>query len=263
MICSTSCTTCFLKKIFQSEQNSPYQHGGGEHTCFLGKRRDSSDITIKAQESPEEKGREGNARLQRLGYKKHDRSQSENGASSSNFVKSHDRSNSDNANPNKIRYEYSFFFLSVIHHPIYSEGEKKQCSDSIIETGSKRSSTGSSSSDRARANLTNLHKLDTDLDQDEKRLSPDWRAQRNSASSIDSPSPTRKRSVSFQVGGATRKLSVTTVVPKKDAEMLQFEVRDNGCGISKEQIGRLFTPFFQADNSTTRQKGGTGRNFPI
>ena len=43
-----------------------------------------------------------------------------------------------------------------------------------------------------------------------------------------------------------------------DTLLIRFEIRDNGCGISQEQIGRLFTPFFQADNSTTRVKGGTG-----
>jgi two-component system sensor histidine kinase/response regulator len=45
--------------------------------------------------------------------------------------------------------------------------------------------------------------------------------------------------------------------------MLEFEVRDTGCGISKEQIGRLFTPFFQADSSTTRTTGGTGIAFQL
>lgn len=40
--------------------------------------------------------------------------------------------------------------------------------------------------------------------------------------------------------------------------MLQFEVRDNGIGISEPQKLRLFQAFSQADTSTTRKFGGTG-----
>jgi PAS domain S-box-containing protein len=40
--------------------------------------------------------------------------------------------------------------------------------------------------------------------------------------------------------------------------MLQVEVQDTGPGIAAEQQGTLFTPFEQADSSTTRRHGGTG-----
>ena len=45
---------------------------------------------------------------------------------------------------------------------------------------------------------------------------------------------------------------------EKDIEMLQFDVTDTGVGMTHEELERLFTPFSQADTSTTRQFGGSG-----
>lgn len=46
-------------------------------------------------------------------------------------------------------------------------------------------------------------------------------------------------------------------------EQLQIDVIDNGIGISDEQIERIFTPFSQAEGSTTRKYGGSGLGLTI
>jgi PAS domain S-box-containing protein len=45
--------------------------------------------------------------------------------------------------------------------------------------------------------------------------------------------------------------------------LLEFRVTDNGIGMNKETQARLFTPFTQADSTTTRLFGGTGLGLAI
>jgi signal transduction histidine kinase len=45
--------------------------------------------------------------------------------------------------------------------------------------------------------------------------------------------------------------------------LLEFVIQDSGIGMSREQQGRLFERFMQADSSTTRRYGGTGLGLVI
>jgi PAS domain S-box-containing protein len=68
--------------------------------------------------------------------------------------------------------------------------------------------------------------------------------------------------IKFSESGEIR-VSATLDEDLGDTVRLRLAVRDQGIGLSKEEQGRLFQAFAQADGSTTRRYGGTGLGLVI
>ncbi len=79
--------------------------------------------------------------------------------------------------------------------------------------------------------------------------------------------PSRLRQILTNLMGNAVKFTphgeVTLSVKKATPAGVTFEVQDTGIGMSKEALQKLFTPFTQADLTTTRQYGGTGLGLAI
>jgi PAS domain S-box-containing protein len=50
---------------------------------------------------------------------------------------------------------------------------------------------------------------------------------------------------------------------RRDGERAIYEVEDTGLGIPKEQVARIFDPFWQAEHPNTRRVGGTGLGLSV
>ncbi len=82
--------------------------------------------------------------------------------------------------------------------------------------------------------------------------------------------PTRLRQILMNLVGNAIKFTteggvsiVATMVEQKGRSCVRFEVVDTGIGLTKEQAGRLFQQFMQADSTVTRRFGGTGLGLAI
>ncbi|MBS0220158.1 MAG: response regulator [Proteobacteria bacterium] len=79
--------------------------------------------------------------------------------------------------------------------------------------------------------------------------------------------PLRLQQILFNLLGNalkfTEKGSVRLTLERTDEDTLSIRVADTGIGLTPEQREKLFQPFVQADNSTTRRFGGTGLGLSI
>jgi len=80
--------------------------------------------------------------------------------------------------------------------------------------------------------------------------------------------PTRLKQILINLAGNAVKFTnngnvTLRLIYDQNAKKLRFIVEDTGIGLSKEEIEKIFNPFTQGDNSTTRLYGGTGLGLTI
>jgi len=117
----------------------------------------------------------------------------------------------------------------------------------------------------ALSEILNDTKILLDLQANDKGISLLFNVDKN-APEILKTDPLRLRQILINIiGNAIKFTSKGTVdvnirleSPQSNQNCLTFIVNDTGCGISPDQVGKLFTPFSQADATSKRQFGGTG-----
>ncbi|MCL2088607.1 MAG: ATP-binding protein [Oscillospiraceae bacterium] len=68
--------------------------------------------------------------------------------------------------------------------------------------------------------------------------------------------------VKFTNSGTIKMMS-SVISSDNNTATVHFEVKDSGIGMSKDQIDKVFEPFVQADDNTTRKYSGTGLGLAI
>lgn len=104
----------------------------------------------------------------------------------------------------------------------------------------------------------------------QKGLRFDWRVDSQVGDSV-AGDPTRLRQIILNLVGNSIKftnsgevtLSVQPESQEAEPAMLRFTVRDTGLGIPPDKQEAIFSPFTQADSTTTRNFGGTGLGLTI
>jgi len=87
-----------------------------------------------------------------------------------------------------------------------------------------------------------------------------------SAAGVYEGDPTRLRQILSNLVSNALKFTAqggVSLKARRAGEVLTIEVIDTGHGMDAEVLGRIFTPFAQADSSTTRRFGGTGLGLSI